>query len=1196
VDGHLGRGAAGVVYRARHASTGQIVALKAARLTSAELFAAFRREVHALAALQHPGIVRVLEQGISNGTPWYAMELVEGRTLSSMLGDPSVSTAAPVGREGSRRLEEFGPEGGRASRRLEESRPRRTRGSLDPQPASSHRSGSRRSPAAPSEALSMSSLLRLARHVCSSLACLHAQGLVHRDIKPDNILIRPDGNPILVDFGLVAQCGAREGREVLELSEAAAGTYAYMAPEQRLGRFVDARADLFSLGCVLYQCLCGALPFGPSGLQALSCAIPAPPSSRATGIPPELDALVMRLLAKDLRERIGYADDVEAALARIEGTDVSRAGVLGSRTLGESGPERERGSRTLEESGPERERGSYLYRPEFAGREDALQRLERLLADALCGHGGCALVSGESGAGKTRLVLELAARAAEKGMTVITGECFPAGIGAQDRGALGAPLQPFRGFLLAVADACRAGGAATTELLLADRAEVLAPYEPVLATLPGAGVAGAPEPLPPEAARTRLLTALRALLFDFARHSPLLFVIDDLQWADQLSLELLATLTPEECARTSLAVVGTYRVEEMSDGLRELAARPGSTSVQVGRLDRDAVHRMVGGMLALHAPPDELVDFVHRESSGNPFIIAEYLRTAIEERLLRRDSEGRWALASARAPADMRDRIGPPATITALIERRLHGLDALSTDVAHAAAVLGRDFDVDLVARTMGIDAAAVLDAYGSLRRRQILEEDAAGSSRFVHDKLREAVYARIGGPRAAELHLRAADALEHRHSGGDRDPHLGTLAYHLAGGGAHARAAEYYERAGDHARRRYANRDAIRFYRCALQEIERAGGMDAGESWPRLEESIGELLLVVGEPELARAALSESIRATDTSAPCWVRARRRRRLAQTWERQHRHADALDAYALAEQDLGPSDEGAGTEYWHEYVQIQVDKVWDLYFLAKVDELGALVERVRPLVGRHASRAQLARFFQALVQNESKRDRFRIAPETLDHARRALEAAERCDDLRELSTARFTLGFVLMMRGSDAEAEPLLRGALAGSEKLGDAPLEARFLSYYTVVQRRLGRQTETRTCAERSLALAERGRMLDYVGVAHANLAWCTWWEGRRTDAEAHAREALAVWEKLRPAYIYPLEWLARIPLAACLYDRQRGDEALEQLGLVLENPQYLLPDPLAGAIRARRADPEDGAGPPSVPLILEMMRTYRYL
>jgi serine/threonine protein kinase/tetratricopeptide (TPR) repeat protein len=1162
----IGSGGMGVVYRARHTATGARVALKTIRVRSPELLASFRREVHVLAGLRYPGIVRILDQGQTNGTPWYAMDLVEGRTLSQVLR----GMQAPV---------DLAPH----------AVPQEARGTA---PALPDEQIERRPTALPPRnPLPLGDLLRLFRRICRALAFLHAHGIVHRDLKPDNILIQPDGAPVLVDFGIVAQFGGGAGREVLDLASGATGTLAYMAPEQRLGRFVDARADLFSLGCILYECVAGALPFGLTGLYALSLDPPLPPSARAQGIPPAIDSLIMRLLARHPHDRLGYADDVEMALEQIEVGGVP--------------------------SSSPKHRTAYLYRSDFAGRHDVLPRLERALDEAMTGHGAKMLITGESGVGKTRLVMELAARAVEKDMAVITGECPPVGTGGRDGGALGAPLHPLRGLLVAVADTCRLGGAAITERLLAGRARALAPYEPALGDLPGLSDKGELEVLPPDAARARLLTSLKGLLFDFARERPLLLVLDDLQWADDLSLEFVASLTAAECAGAPIAIVGTSRAEEMGERLQAWAEEAGAVHEHLGRFDRDAVEQMVAGMLALRVPPAELVDFVLGESDGNPFFIAEYLRAAIGEGLLDRDAAGHWTLRAAEAGEGLEKRVPLPPTITALIERRLEGLDGVAVDAVHAAAVLGRGFDVELVARTSDMRVAAVLDAYSTLRQRQILEEDGSGITRFVHDRLREIAYAKIDGARIPALHRRAAAAIEERHEGRDLDAQLGALGYHHAKAGAPDRAAGYFERAGDHARMNYANRDAVRFYRLALEQVgEGAGdrrehGGEPGEVRCRLHEALGDLLLLAGEAEAARAAFDTALEGTP-GAENVARARRRRKLARTWERQHRHAEALAVYATAEEELGEaavgeerktgeSGEGSATaEYWHERVQIQVDKAWDLYWLAKVEELAALVEKVRPLVEKHGLAAQRAQFFQALVHMNLRRDRYAIADDTIVYARASLSAAEQAGDVRELAIARFFLAFPLMFRGFEEEAEPLFLAALEGSEHVGDAALQARFLSYYAILHRRLGRVHEVRAAADRAQAIAQKGGMFDYVGASHAQLCWAAWCDGRQQEAGTHAAEAFAAWRKLPPQYPYPFEWFARMPLAAQLADSGRMDDALEHWEYLLQKGQQELPSAIREAIdlalTARRssASPEDTRG--ALHRITKVARDLRYL
>ena len=299
--GMLGEGGMGKVYRGEHLETGEVVALKTVRGASGPVLASIRREIHALRRLSHPGVVRIVAEGVWEGLPWFAMELLRGQTLRGFL-----DTRGPVG-----------------------------------------------------------PLLTLLRRLCEPLAFLHGHGLVHRDLKPENLFLRPDGRPVLVDLGIAAASGS--AREVLQVGGGAVGSEAYMAPEQILGDFVDARADLYALGCILYEALTGRPPFVRSRsaggvLHQHLHRPPLPPSALGEGVAPELDALVLRLLAKRPQERPGYAEDVAAALA----------------ALGAEG----------DEGGASSRPPPYLYRPDFAGRAGVLGRLGQALEEASRGRGG----------------------------------------------------------------------------------------------------------------------------------------------------------------------------------------------------------------------------------------------------------------------------------------------------------------------------------------------------------------------------------------------------------------------------------------------------------------------------------------------------------------------------------------------------------------------------------------------------------------------------------------------------------------------------------------------------------------------------------------------------------------------------------------------------------------------------------------
>jgi len=1143
VEESIGSGAMGIVYRARHTVTGEAVAVKVLRTQAPQLLTSFRREVHILAGLRHSNIVRILDQGLSDGVPWFAMELVEGTSLRSVLWPRPMAT--------------------RAQRETEDAQAARTLADTHGGAAQARRSSVPPDPVR----LSIAEVVRLAIPICRGLAFLHGCGVVHRDLKPENILIRTDGTPVLADFGLVFPFGGM-GREILDLADAGSGTLAYMAPEQRFGRFVDARADLFSLGCVLYEALTGLFPFGPAGVHELSPAPPLP-SAVVAGIPAALDNVVMGLLTLSPQDRIGYADDVAALLEAAGGTA---------------------------ERSPSPKATSYLYRSGFVGRRETFAQLEYAIDRAVDGRGSKVFVSGASGAGKTRLVLEAAALAAEKGMAVITGECLPLGTAEGGHRALSAPLHPVRRLLTGVADYCRNVDGATAKRLLTGRARVLAPHERLLGDLADQLQEEEAPPLPPDAARTRMLSALASLVLDYARERPLCFIIDDLQWADELSLDLLSAIAASDCANAPLLLLGTGRLEEMTPSLQQLFHAPGALYAELGRMGKEDVGQMVGGMLALRTPPSELVEFLYGVSGGNPFFLAEYLRTAIAEGRLERNSGGRWVLSDPRLAG-----VAIPTAISALIRRRLDGLSPKIRQIVDAAAVLGRGFDTELLAKTAELDVSDILDAYGTLRQRQIFEDEQSGTLRFMHDQLRDAAYLAMAADECVHWHKRAAASIEERYSGREIEPYLGSLGFHLAKAGVPDRAAGYFERAADLARRTYANGDAVKLYRLAIEQMDRQ--MDqAGrcEARAALHEAIGDLLLIAGDAQSARdsfqAALADSPEETSVA-----RGRRLRKCARTWERQHQHGRALDEFARAEEHLGDLAlvEKHTDEWWHEWVQVQVDKTWDLYWLARVDELSALIDRVRPVVEQHGVASQRAQFFQALVHTVLRRERYARLEQAIDYGRKSLAAAEQCDDPRELALAQFFLAFPLLCDGQLEEAEPLFQSAIVSADRIGDATLQARFLSYCAVLYRRAGRVEPSRRMAERAATIAEQGGMLDYVGAAHACLAWAAWKTGDKFAVDRHGGLCLAAWANLLPTYEYPIQWLGRLPLAAKLAADGELDKAIEQWKALLAPAQYRLPLRLWTAMEdATRPgiDPAESRAVASAARVTQIATELRYL
>ncbi|MBI2390751.1 MAG: AAA family ATPase [Deltaproteobacteria bacterium] len=742
VSRELARGGMSVVYVAHPRGGGPEVALKTVRVPDEVYLASMRREIHALSRLRHPGVVRIVAEGLNEGVPWYAMEYLEGETLADLRAKlwsgPSRAAA-----------------GGQLDR-----------------------------------------VLAIVRRLCAPLAFLHGEGVVHCDLKPQNVILRAGDHPVLVDFGLAWRAAGLVGREVAAAATKLVGTPAYMAPEQIRLEPIDPRTDLYALGCVLYELITGRPPFeGHDVLVRHLTSEPLPPSQRVDGVPAALDAMVLALLAKRPRDRIGYAEDVIHALDRLGAAP--------------------------DEPPPPRAR-VWLYRPEIAGREAMVEGVLGGVRGAANGEGGFVFLTGPSGIGKTYLAAEIARRLAPD-LQVIASACAPPG--AIRRGE----LEPFQALLDAVADRCTSLGVDAVDRLLGPRAKVLAPYAPRLGRLPGVAELPDPPELAGNAAREQLFSALRGALAALARERPLLLLLDDLQWADELSLAFLASLPRGWLAAQPAAILGLARADHASEALAAIAARPDVRDVAVGPLDHDDVRQVVRDMLAVEAPPEPFVGFLARHSAGNPYFVAEYLRAAVADGVLRRASPFRLLLDDTTAALEL------PRTLRGLVSRRLHALPAFAQPLLEVASVIGPGFDAETLQRASAVSDEAAMEGVAELLARQIIEPLQGGRFQFVHDQVREVAYDAIEPARRAALHGAVARAIEAGLArSGDEGALAPVLARHWSLAHEDREALEWTERAAWRALDHAAHGEAVALLRRALELVERARPTAARWSAPR--------------------------------------------------------------------------------------------------------------------------------------------------------------------------------------------------------------------------------------------------------------------------------------------------------------------------------------------------------------------------
>ncbi|MEZ4294101.1 MAG: AAA family ATPase [Polyangiaceae bacterium] len=1110
----LGRGAMGVVWSATHVRTGERVALKRVAAPGEAVAASIRREIRALRGLRHPGVVSIADDGVEGGMPWYAMELVRGRTLRA-----SMPSAKSLGSDGI------------------------------------------------AEVALIEALNRI-RFVCNTLSFVHGHGVVHHDLKPENVMLRREGLPVLMDFGLARRFVGWAGREALEIGAGVEGSDAYIAPEQLRGGEVDARADVYATGCILFEHVTGRPPFVRTFEQSVRYqhlhAAPPRAGALVRGVPPELDRLLEGLLAKRAEDRIGYASDVAAALVKLGATAADPVLLPAAE--------------------------AYLYRARLSGRDGALRAIEPALDALVAGRGGVILIGGESGVGKTRLAAEVGTLAAWRGVEVVTGECSPVGA---DRGPQkGEPLHAFRQLLTAVADRCRTNPATTRELW--ELARALAPYEPSLSVAQGRAPGELPA-LPPRAARARVLRAVRDVLFAFAAERPVLLVLDDLQWADELSLDALGEIARGGIEEHGVLMIGTHRADEVSAaelGLASLSAAgaPGEATdggrappghLLLGRLDAAGVRAVAGGMLALGEAPRALGDALYERSSGNPFFLGEYLRAAIGARLLTRSAAGEWQWGPLLDHPEALDASpAPRRSLAALVRRRLLALDGVERALAQLSSVLGREMDAALLLGIAGLTEEAAMDALEVLRVRQILEEPSPGRLRFVHGVLREVAYAELDAGEVAALHRRVAEALEQRDAralAARPDPAL--LGHHWSHAGVPDRAARAFAEAAERARAAHAGGDAVGLYRAALREAgesERLGR--AIEGIERLHEGLGDALSLSGRQEEARSSYSCAL-AQIGDRRLIERARLRRKLGKTHESHHEHAEAVAHYRAAEDLLGEPVDGAQPVFWPEWIRLQIDRMAVHYWLSEVSVLAARIERAGPLVEAHGSAKERASFLGAVTQMRVRRERYAVSTDTVLCAREALAAAEASGDAAEIAEHRSSLGITLLLRGDLGEAESQLTDTLAACERMGYAHVQVVALAFLTMLQRRRRRQDETRHLAMRCLRAARAGDLAYYVAAARAHLSWIACVEGRAGDAESEAERALDLWRAL--STVQPFQWTARIVLCAVEVPRDGLDRFAAQARAMLDHGQSALPEPVESAL----ADTVEQVGRGDLPL-----------
>jgi tetratricopeptide (TPR) repeat protein len=798
----------------------------------------------------------------------------------------------------------------------------------------------------PGRRLPVERAVRIAADVCAALEHAHTHGVVHRDLKPSNVWLAADGTAKLGDFGLVAALRQSASGTFARLTSEGmmVGTIPYLAPEQALGRSPDPRADLYSLGAVLYELVTGGPPFaGDDAVAIISQHLRTPPVApawRNPDVPRPLDALIVTLLAKAPEDRPQSAAEVGGTLEAL------------------AAPSRRRPSTVDSAPNPLDRLAAGVY----VGREREVDELCAAADLALTGRGQLVLISGEPGIGKTRLVEELTTYAHLRDALVLWGRCYE-GEGAP-------PYWPWIQVLRAYS--IDHDPDALSETMGHGAADIAQIVSEVRRRLPGL------EPQPPsvgdEQARFRLFDAIATFLLNASRREPLVVVLDDLHYADRGSLALLEFLAPQ-IGRARLLMVGTYRDTELRahqpvvQTLGELArVRPPQRVVLRG-LTRAEVARYVT-MTAGVEPAPALVDAIHAKSEGNPFFVAEIVRLL--------SAEGRLESAAG--------EISIPQEVRELVVRRLAPLSAYCREVLSIAGVVGRDFDLRVLQAVAEAGAERLLDALDEAHAARVIAPSGPGRYRFAHVLISDALVDGLSAGRRLRLHRRVGEALERAHAG-RLEHRLGELAHHFLEAipaGDPERGVRYAVAAAEHASGRLAYDEAARMYERALGALEFVAADDARRC---------DLLLALGESHHRAGAHRRAKAAFRQAASLARELRSPERVARaalgyggprgSFGVVDRELVSLLEEALA--TLGRRDDAVRA-------RLLARLAMELYFAGAAEQRATLVDEAVAIARRLGDPATIAYAlnarYAALWSPENAAERLEIADEVLELARRA----------------------------------------------------------------------------------------------------------------------------------------------------------------------------------------------------------------
>lgn len=766
----------------------------------------------------------------------------------------------------------------------------------------------------------------------------------------------------------------------------------------------------------------------------------------------------------------------------------------------------------------------------LVAREEAWQKLRSAWKRCSQGQAGVALISGEAGIGKTRLAEELLEWAERQGIVTLTAVCYPS-----EKRLAYAPVAKWLRSETVQPVFHRLG-----RRQLGECSRLLPELQEQRPDLPH------PAPLTEPWQRQHLFSCLAQTFLQLRQ--PVLLFIDDLPWCDQDSLDWLHYLL-QFAPQSRLMLLTCARSEDVTANhplrpwQQALDGDGRLSKITLMRLDAGAAGRLAGYVVGKDLDSRQ-IDRLYTETEGNPLFVVEMARAGLETLF----TTGQQAALSPK--------------VQMVIETRLASLSPAAYQLTQLAAAIGRSFSFKLLNQACAQSEENVIRHLDEMWQRRIVREQGAEGYDFSHDKLRQVAYDSLSQARRRQMHKQLWRALETLHQD-DRDAVSEQIGAHCEAAGYYREAIAAYQRAARAAQDVYANKDTLDFLQRAINLLPQAT-IDP-EQQLELYEQQGDVLIIISRFEAAEAALAKAIPLIRDPL---VQSRIFRKIATTRQLRRQHDQAFDAWQSAEESLGDRSDGWLQPYWQEWLWIQLERSWVLYWTNRLAELERLLKEIQPMMEAQGARFQQGLYYQRLVWLALRRDRFLLDDETVAYARASLATIEGSGTQHQVAFAQFVLGLSLYHHGwigDYVEAEQHVKSALAQAEELGDVVLQIRCLIHLSQNYMRHGKLDAAKTTIPKALDLAQKANNLEYVLMGTGLESWYAWRTNAFISAQRLGAYALEMARDL--PFGWPGKWIVALPLISMALTQHEEEKAIAYARLLLDPSQMRLRDELTAAL-----------------------------